>query len=342
MFFTIAKASKFTPPYYILYYYFFSIPVRRVVDAELDCAELRTRPTQQCHSTAVNTFRTQSTTQPNGRYSGIKEIPSEIINIDMIDPKLRIGGGSFGDCFQYKFQGVGLCIKIYKDKEETGKLYMLQEAKALSSICHPNISWLWGIQSKKAPYYLVTTLYTVNGKPLSMHTLLKKKFTGSLEDGQALNKFEYLLTVSNWVSILCQIVEGLQALHKKNLLHQDLKNDNVVFHENTDGNLVPVIIDLGQCIQISKSRKYNLHGTAERALYKKKHRHIAPDVVDGEVTPCFATDVYSFGMIFQDVIEHSGKAFVADLVQMCTSCLHYKSNKRPETDDIVSLLHKNM
>ena len=96
-----------------------------------------------------------------------------------------IGGGMFGDCYKHYLQGFPVCIKVFKDSSENGKILLQNEAAILSSLCHPSICWLWGMQSKVAPFYLVLTMYTVGGVSLSLHNLLR---TYPKEDATDLSK----------------------------------------------------------------------------------------------------------------------------------------------------------
>ena len=70
-----------------------------------------------------------------------------------------------------------------------------------------------------------------------------------------------------WFHITLQIAEGLEYIHQKNIIHRDLKTDNITMYEQNKN-----IPDFGKSDYGNATKKYN-------------HRHIAPDLVDGIENP---------------------------------------------------------
>lgn len=63
---------------------------------------------------------------------------------------------------------------------------------------------------------------------------------------------------------------------KKELLHNDIKGDNVLLTAQISG-LHPILIDFGKCRKVSNAKKYTLTSQEQRR-YFKCHSHIAPEL----------------------------------------------------------------
>ena len=136
-----------------------------------------------------------------------------------------------------------------------------------------------------------------------------------------------------------QLAQGLLHLHNLNIVHCDLKTDNVVFYEDS-GIFFPVIIDFGKSRLCSETQKYTLTKT-QQAYYRTNHRHIAPDLVDGVNSPSPASDVYSYGRMMRAVIVNfpiSAKRIPSAVIDFIKSCIRYESSKRPTLQLIISTL----
>ena len=59
----------------------------------------------------------------------------------------------------------------------------------------------------------------------------------------------------NMVQSYQYLLTSIQKLHSKNIIHYDLKNDNIIF--NNDTNL-PLIIDFGLSLDMTKLNSKNI------------------------------------------------------------------------------------
>jgi len=97
---------------------------------------------------------------------------------------------------------------------------------------------------------------------------------------------------NNWkqkLHLLYKIIAGLYEIHKKDLVHCDFHDGNILNHENSVNNWDDVYIsDLGLCRPIQSSlEKDSIYGVVP---------FMAPEVLRGKpYTP--ASDIYSFSMI---------------------------------------------
>lgn len=106
------------------------------------------------------------------------------------------------------------------------------------------------------------------------------------------------LTANNFKSICKEILDAFIWLHSKKILHNDIKSNNVIVHENSSK-----IIDFGKANMVSSSLTYNIKpGTVEHKQYEKYHRHLAFELrnIPGS-HQSFKTDTYSIG----HMLKHS-------------------------------------
>jgi len=82
-----------------------------------------------------------------------------------------------------------------------------------------------------------------------------------------------------------KIVKGVGYLHSKNILHRDIKLDNILL----DKNLNPKIIDFGISSIYSKYKK--IYDTAGTPVY------LAPEVITAKGEISMKSDVWSLGVL---------------------------------------------
>jgi serine/threonine protein kinase len=89
--------------------------------------------------------------------------------------------------------------------------------------------------------------------------------------------------------LLCKIVEGLNIIHKENLIHCNFHNGNILCNQYNDSIYFPYISDYLGSYQFAKSflKKGNIYGVMP---------FIAPEVLKGKLYTQ-ASDIYSFSMI---------------------------------------------
>ena len=127
------------------------------------------------------------------------------------------------------------------------------------------------------------------------------QFFGKLHSGvwlfsQNLSKAVQGLSTKMFLKICKGVLQALLWLHSKKILHNDLKADNVVLHN--DG---PRIVDFGKANMESSSLTYNIEpGSAEHIQYETYHRHLAYELrnIPGS-KQSFKTDTYSVGYMIK-------------------------------------------
>ena len=130
-----------------------------------------------------------------------------------------LGKGAFGEVYLTSKQGTNQKYATKKiDKKFTqnprAKRYLDNEISILQEIEHPNIIKLIEVHETTQYIYLVMEL--CNGGGLS----------DCLEDHMKKNKKPFSEEIVQY--LMRQIVSGLNYLHKKNILHRDIKLDNIL------------------------------------------------------------------------------------------------------------------
>ena len=192
-------------------------------------------------------------------------------------------------------------------KKKTG----YQEYKILSHCHHPNIvSHRTTFKQTKSSKTLNIVIEYVNGGSL------QKK----LDDQLTKNKEYDEKSLIFW---LFQICIGLSYLHKKKIIHRDIKPDNILLTKN---GLIK-IVDLG----LAKQYK------SEKQLERKNTRAGTPNYMSYEMryTQIYdkKTDLYSLGLTFKQFIDN--KTYDEEFVNLINSLCEKNRKKRPTADDIL-------
>ena len=126
----------------------------------------------------------------------------------------RLGGGTFGEVWRahhHVWTDQMVAIKIPTDSQYVRNLQ--QEGAAIHGLVHPNIVRAIGFDPYADPPYL--TMEYVPGS--SLRPVIQAK--------QA--------DVQQAVAIVKQVLAGLSYAHKNNVIHRDVKPENILVHERT-------------------------------------------------------------------------------------------------------------
>lgn len=279
------------------------------------CRTINFQPSPPCSSATVKDFTL---------------IPSEFL-LDFALPTSSqhskyIGSGVFGTCVLKLYRNIEVAVKYLKESSHKD---LLNEAKITKELQgHPNLPILLGISPKTSTeMYIVTKFHGKNLVGITLFNALHNTFPD--------------LDLTEHVISICQgVARGLQHMHIKGYLHNDLKTDNVVL-DFIQGKPSPVIIDFGKSCMLSAGRT-KMVPKGQRELYLKKHTHIAPELLDGFHTQAFSTDVYSFGCLLSSVyrnVKSCRDAKDSSVIGLLSKkCLNKIPTARPNMDTVVSEL----
>ncbi|MBF0264231.1 MAG: protein kinase, partial [Gammaproteobacteria bacterium] len=160
--------------------------------------------------------------------------------------------------------------KKHANKTENLNKLLMDEAKVISKMSHPNIVSIYEAGEEAGTSYLVFEY--IKGQTLS--ELIKSKQFQSLKKA---------------IPLFQSICLGMQHSHKNEIIHGDLKPANIILDEND----VPKIMDFGIARLLTEQTSSDqLYGTP---------RYMSPEYLrNREVTA--ANDVYALGLILFELI----------------------------------------
>jgi serine/threonine protein kinase len=144
-----------------------------------------------------------------------------IINFNHVALRDKIGEGTTSEVFEARVRGYGdkeLAVKRFLRQATTGESALLQifeESANLSRLEHPNVLRFIGI-CIRPPNLCIVTEYMSKGS-------LKRV----LEDVRA-EKLPWVLRLT----VFCDVLRGLDYLHRMGVLHRDLKSSNILIDDN--------------------------------------------------------------------------------------------------------------
>lgn len=181
----------------------------------------------------------------------------------------KIGAGGMG--VVYKALDLKLertvCLKFLPADvplSDDEKRRLLQEARAASTLDHPNIGAIYGIEETGQQPFIVMAYY----------------------EGETLADVITHGPVPNALDVLLQVTRGVAAAHARHVVHRDIKPSNILI--TTEGNAK--IVDFGLARVVTNSamtQSLNSSGTLP---------YMAPEQVMGEPVTA-ACDVWALGVV---------------------------------------------
>jgi len=189
-----------------------------------------------------------------------------------------IGRGGFAEVWLVTDRLTGLeeALKIYAPgggMDEHGLKLFVKELSVVHDLRHSNLLTpkMLG-QFENQPYLILP--YCPNGS--------LNKYVGSCDEELA------------W-KILEQVASGLAYLHQRNIVHQDIKPDNILLDANNDC----VITDFGISLKAQSTLRKSMRIQANSGTMD----YMAPERFSAEPHPIPANDVWSLGAMMFEMIE---------------------------------------
>ena len=215
-------------------------------------------------------------------YQPGEQVPGTVYKIVRL-----IGAGGMGTVYDVEDTTIGkrYVLKTLHPKlgarEDLGRRIQ-NEARTLARLHHPNIVEVItaGVTADalKLPYYLMERL---SGQ--SLRVILEKK-------GQ--------IDLSHAYHIGIDLLDALDHAHDKNVIHRDVKPDNIFLHRTNAGVTLTKLLDFGIVSMLDQDGE-----TAGRFLGTL--RYAAPEQLRGE-KPTAKTDVYAAGLVLYEMIAGRG------------------------------------
>ncbi|KAJ6841828.1 uncharacterized protein M6B38_305055 [Iris pallida] len=209
-----------------------------------------------------------------------------IMNEDLEELK-ELGSGTFGTVYHGKWRGSDVAIKRIKkscfagrtSEQERLALEFWREAEILSKLHHPNVVAFYGVV-KDGPGGTLATVaeFMVNGS--LRHVLLGK------------NKY---LDLRKRLIIAMDAAFGMEYLHSKNIVHFDLKCDNLLVNLKDQSRPICKVADFG----LSKVKRNTLVSGGVRGTLP----WMAPELLNGNSNKVSEkVDVFSFGIVMWEIL----------------------------------------
>uniref|UniRef100_A0A7N0SWI8 Protein kinase domain-containing protein n=1 Tax=Kalanchoe fedtschenkoi TaxID=63787 RepID=A0A7N0SWI8_KALFE len=220
----------------------------------------------------------------------------QIISNNDLEELQELGSGTFGTVYHGKWRGTDVAIKRISNRCFIGKPSeqdrmrkdFWNEAVKLADLHHPNVVAFYGV--------------VLDGPGGSMATVTEYMVNGSLRT--ALQKNERCLDKRKRLLILMDVAFGMEYLHGKNIVHFDLKSDNLLVNLRDSHRPVCKVGDLG----LSKVKCKTLISGGVRGTLP----WMAPELLNGSSSLVSEkVDVYSFGIVMWELL--TGEEPYADL-----------------------------
>uniref|UniRef100_A0A673WA74 Myosin, light chain kinase 5 n=1 Tax=Salmo trutta TaxID=8032 RepID=A0A673WA74_SALTR len=182
----------------------------------------------------------------------------------------KLGVGKFGQVFKLTHKETGrVCAgKFYKGRRAKEREAARKEIELMNFLHHPKLVQCLGAYDLKPE--MVMVMEFIAGGEL---------FERIVDDS-------FVHTEPASVRYMQQIVEGIGYMHQQNIIHLDLKPENIVCVDHTGTRIK--IIDFGLASKLDPSTPLKvMHGTPE---------FVAPEVIGYEPVS-LATDMWSIGVI---------------------------------------------
>jgi len=233
------------------------------------------------------------------RFTGDLEmtVPDSIFRIDYdslkipADESSELGRGSFGVVLKGKWNDVDVAVKkLHLDQlTKKEKNSFCKEIVILANLgMHPNLVKLYGYCLN--PPCIVMELVQRGSLSYLLHYCEDPEVEAKMTDGRIKKK------------LIFGIVDGMRQLHASQIVHGDLKPQNVLV--TTD--YVAKISDFG----LSRLRGKTSSTVASRQFGEDDEEvnvagtagYMAPELLESTSPPDYSSDVFSFGVILNEVI----------------------------------------
>ncbi|KAJ7384810.1 hypothetical protein OS493_019487 [Desmophyllum pertusum] len=252
-------------------------------------------PNEEEDSPKVGELPGEPVEKPQSLPSDVTRVPTlkKIRSTEIVRSDKFLGYGTFGSCYLVHFRGYLVTVKEFKVRKNISLNKIKKEVRNEAAMIihlgdHRCLPLLFGVVTRRERFRLVTQFHVEKNKSLTL--------------SRAMWKAE--LSKQSWLLILKRIIDGLSHIHKRAILHNDLKTNNVVLEKRKgELELNPVIIDFGKARFISDPKSLMSLPVAKQCAYRKNYPHIAPEIVSGEGMQSILSDIFSFGKIALDVLD---------------------------------------
>lgn len=187
----------------------------------------------------------------------------------------KVGAGGMSDVYKAKDHILGrfVAIKVLKQEFSEDRSFVTKfrtEAQSAAGLEHPNIVNIYDVGSEEGLHYIV--MEYVEG--ITLKTYIEKKDQLSFKEA---------------ISIAIQVARGIEAAHNKNIIHRDIKPQNIII--STEGKVK--VTDFG----IARAASAN---TISSDVMGSVHYSSPEQARNGFVDN--RSDIYSLGIVMYEMV----------------------------------------
>ncbi len=187
----------------------------------------------------------------------------------------KIGSGGMSDVYKARCHKLNrlVAIKVLKQEYSTDKNFVTKfwaEAQSAACLAHPNIVNVYDVGNDQSIYYIVMEL--VEGVTLKKYIERKGK-----------------LEIRESIGIAMQVCQGMEAAHDQNIIHRDIKPQNIII--SRDGKVK--VTDFGIARAASTQ---TISSNAMGSVH-----YISPEQARGGYCD-ERSDIYSMGIVMYEML----------------------------------------
>jgi hypothetical protein len=188
------------------------------------------------------------------------------------------GGGMSKVYLATDLIGRTVILKTLGTNSKEALAALVREGRAMARVArHANVVFIYNV-AELSGFVPFIVMEHVAGRPLTEHL---HEFRGKPKKAAAL---------------AAQIADGIEHAHANNVVHRDLKPDNVMVYETKTGELFPIVIDFGVAKLVDEA------GLTRTDEAKGTLVYMSPEQWRGGAGVDHRTDIYSLGVLLFELV----------------------------------------
>jgi serine/threonine protein kinase/tetratricopeptide (TPR) repeat protein len=255
----------------------------------------------------VNLMSDSAATEREGLANGVEELTQGTIGsfdhyevlIGSNGAPVELGRGAMGVTYRAVDKNLRcpVALKVINTrylKDESARFRFVREARAAARLRHPNVASVFHLGTKNGDYFYAMEL--VEGTTL--HQLIRQKGP---------------LPVLLALEITDQVAAALEAAHKEQIIHRDIKPGNIMLRFNDDGAVNVKVIDFGLAKAAAAASSLNSEpGLSLPGSFTGTAVFASPEQCAGREVD-IRSDIYSLGVTLWETltaeVPFTGTAF---------------------------------